>query len=85
MTDAAKDRKSRDFSRMVYALYAASLLSFATDTMISLIGLAAGTMLALLMGRLVHSTRRAGYKQTDRTSALTIAMVDRPLASAFPP
>lgn len=66
MTDAAKDRKSRDFSRMVYALYAASLLSFATDTMISLIGLAAG-----ITGICAAYARRPALRHTHYESHMT--------------
>ena len=46
------------------------------DWRIALVGLLVGSVVALLMNSLVTITRRAGFKQTDRTSDLTVYMVD---------
>ena len=46
------------------------------DWRIALVGLLVGSVVALLMNTLVTITRRAGFKQTDRTSDLTVYMVD---------
>ncbi len=51
-------------------------IAFVVDWRLSLLGIAAGGIVAVLSGRLVGITRRAGYKQTDRTAALTILMMD---------
>ncbi|MBI2718315.1 MAG: ABC transporter ATP-binding protein [Rhizobiales bacterium] len=53
-----------------------AIIALVLDWRLASIGLVASMTIALLMGRLVRITRRAGYKQTDRTSALIIAMVD---------
>jgi ATP-binding cassette, subfamily C, bacterial len=46
------------------------------DWKLALAGLAAGVFIALALGWLIRISRKAGYKQTDRTSDLTSYMVD---------
>lgn len=46
------------------------------DWRIALAGLLIGTAVALLMNTLVRIARRAGFKQTDRTTDLTIYLMD---------
>jgi ABC-type multidrug transport system fused ATPase/permease subunit len=61
-----------------YSVQAASYTAVAVliDWRIALVGLLVGSVVALLMNTLVKITRRAGFKQTDRTSDLTVYMVD---------
>lgn len=66
MTDAARNKKNLDFCRVLYALYAASLLSFATDTTVSLLGLAAG-----IAGICMAYARRSGLRHTPCESHIT--------------
>ena len=46
------------------------------DWKLALAGLAAGAIIALALSWLIRISRKAGYKQTDRTSDLTSYMVD---------
>ena len=43
---------------------------------LALFGGLASCLVVLILGQLIRITRRAGFKQTDRTSALTVFMVD---------
>jgi ATP-binding cassette subfamily C protein len=51
-------------------------VSFWMDWRLSILGLLAGGIMALLLNGLVKRTKSAGYKQTDRTRLLTVAVVD---------
>ncbi len=51
-------------------------VSLAVNWRLSLIGLAAGAIIALTLGGLIRMTKKAGYKQTDRTRQLTVLVVD---------
>lgn len=51
-------------------------VSLAVNWRLSLIGLAAGAIIALTLNGLVRMTKKAGYKQTDRTRQLTVLVVD---------
>ena len=53
-----------------------AVVAFVIDWRLAFLGIAGGIAIAVVMGRLVRITRNAGYKQTDRTSALTIGMLD---------
>lgn len=46
------------------------------DWRLTLIGLFACAVLALTMRRVIRKAKRSGYRQTDRTSELTVFMVD---------
>lgn len=61
-----------------YSIQVASYAAAAVliDWRIALVGLLIGSAVALLMNTLVRISRRAGFKQTDRTSDLTVYMVD---------
>jgi ATP-binding cassette, subfamily C, bacterial len=61
-----------------YSVQTASYTAVAVliDWRIALTGLLVGSAVALLMNTLVKITRRAGFKQTDRTSDLTVYVVD---------
>jgi len=63
---------------VAYSVQAASyaVVALLVDWRIALVGLLTGSAVALLMNTLVRVTRRAGFKQTDRTSDLTVYMVD---------
>jgi ATP-binding cassette subfamily C protein len=63
---------------VAYSVQAASyaVVALLIDWRIALVGLLIGSAVALLMNTLVRITRRAGFKQTDRTSDLTVYMVD---------
>ena len=63
---------------VAYSVQAASyaVVAVLIDWRIALVGLLIGSAVALLMNTLVKVTRRAGFKQTDRTSDLTVYMVD---------
>ncbi len=61
--------------------YSIQVLSFSVvaillDWRIALAGLAIGSAVALLLNSLVRIARRAGFKQTDRTTDLTIYLMD---------
>jgi ATP-binding cassette subfamily C protein len=61
--------------------YSVQVLSYAAvailmEWKLALGGLAAGAVIAAVTGQLVAITRRAGFRQTDRTSGLTVTMVD---------
>ncbi len=43
---------------------------------LAIVGALASSMVILILGQLIRITRRASFKQTDRTSALTVFMVD---------
>ena len=51
-------------------------VSLAVNWRLSLIGLAAGATIALTLNGLIRMTKKAGYKQTDRTRQLTVLVVD---------
>jgi len=61
-----------------YSVQAASYTAVAVliDWRIALAGLLVGSIIAMIMNTLVKITRRAGFKQTDRTSDLTVYVVD---------
>jgi ATP-binding cassette subfamily C protein len=61
-----------------YSVQVASYAAVAVliDWRIALIGLLIGSVIALLMNTLVRISRRAGFRQTDRTSDLTVYVVD---------
>jgi ATP-binding cassette subfamily C protein len=61
-----------------YSVQVASYAAVAVliDWRIALVGLLLGSAIALLMNTLVRISRRAGFKQTDRTSDLTVYVVD---------
>ena len=54
----------------------AAILALLLDWRIALAGLVVGTAVALLLNSLVRIARRAGFKQTDRTTDLTIYLMD---------
>jgi ATP-binding cassette subfamily C protein len=51
-------------------------VGFLIDWRLALAGLVAGTMIGAILGALIRIARRAGYKQTDRTRALTVFTTD---------
>ena len=53
-----------------------AVIALLIDWRLALLGLAAGVFLGVSVGQLVRITKRAGYKQTDRTSDLTVYIVD---------
>ena len=53
-----------------------ALIAVAIDWKLAFMGLLAGAIIAAGMGGLIRISRRAGYKQTDRTRDLTVIMVD---------
>ncbi len=53
-----------------------ALIALVIDWKLALLGLAAGALVAFAMSGLIRISRRAGYKQTDRTHDLTVIMVD---------
>ena len=55
---------------------AAAAVALLVDWRIALVGSAVGTVLALVLNSLVRISRRAGFKQTDRTADLTIYLMD---------
>jgi ATP-binding cassette subfamily C protein len=61
-----------------YAIQVASaaVVAVLLDWRIALAGLLVGTAIALLLNILVRISRRAGFKQTDRTADLTIYVMD---------
>lgn len=62
-------------SEMIQTIgYAAVALSI--NWRIALLGLGAGGLMGLVLGQLIRISKRAGYKQTDRTSDLSVYMVD---------
>ncbi|MFN0194859.1 MAG: ABC transporter ATP-binding protein [Aestuariivirga sp.] len=52
------------------------VIALVMDWKVALLGLAAGLIVASLMNMMIRISKRAGYKQTDRTSDLTTYMVD---------
>lgn len=60
------------FVQMLAYILAASLINWRT----ALIGIVAAAILGSLQNVLIRSSRRAGYKQTDRVSLLTADMAD---------
>ena len=56
------------------ALYSA--LAFFLDWRLAAAGLAIGVVLTAIMRRLISISKRAGYKQSDRTAELTVYIVD---------
>ena len=53
-----------------------AVIALLIDWRLALLGLAAGVVIVTTVGQLVRVTKRAGYKQTDRTSDLTVYLVD---------
>ena len=53
-----------------------ALVALIIDWRLALLGLAGGCTIAVILGRLIRVSRRAGYKQTDRTAGLTVLMID---------
>ncbi len=53
-----------------------SVVAILLDWRIALAGLVIGSAIALLLNSLVRVARRAGFKQTDRTTDLTIYLMD---------
>ncbi|NJM30643.1 MAG: ABC transporter ATP-binding protein, partial [Rhizobiales bacterium] len=51
-------------------------IALVMDWRVAILGLAAGLFVAALMNIMISISKRAGYKQTDRTSDLTTYMVD---------
>ena len=51
-------------------------IAFAINWRLAVFGLLASAVVALILGQLIRISRRAGFKQTDRTAALTVFMVD---------
>jgi ATP-binding cassette subfamily C protein len=52
------------------------IIALVMDWKVAMLGLAAGLIVAALMNMMIRISKRAGYKQTDRTSDLTTYMVD---------
>jgi ATP-binding cassette subfamily C protein len=52
------------------------IVALLIDWRLALIGLCACAILGLAMRRVIRAAKRAGYRQTDRTSELTVFMVD---------
>ncbi len=55
---------------------ASCAVAFLIDWRLAVVGICAGTVLALVMRRVIRASRRAGYQFTDRTSDLTVFIVD---------
>lgn len=53
-----------------------TLVAALIDWRLALLGLLAGSLIALSLNWLIRISRRAGYKQTDRTAHLTAYMID---------
>jgi ATP-binding cassette subfamily C protein len=51
-------------------------VALAVNWRLALSGLAAGAIIALALSGLIRMTKKAGYKQTDRTRQLTVLVVD---------
>jgi ATP-binding cassette subfamily C protein len=51
-------------------------VAVAINWKLAALGITASIIIAIALRQLVRITRRAGYKQTDRTAALTVHMVD---------
>lgn len=62
-------------SNAIQALFYAAA-AFAIDFRVALLGIATGALVAGAMNAFIRVSRRAGYKQTDRTSDLTVLIVD---------
>ena len=52
------------------------IVSLAVNWRLSLAGFAAGAIIAVTLNGLIRVTKKAGYKQTDRTRQLTVLVVD---------
>jgi ATP-binding cassette, subfamily C, bacterial len=63
---------------VAYSIQALALACVAAliDWRLTLIGLCASGLLSLALRRIIRTSKRAGYKQTDRTSDLTTFIVD---------
>jgi ATP-binding cassette, subfamily C, bacterial len=55
---------------------ASCAVAFLIDWRLAAVGLCAGAVLAFVMRRVIRASRRAGYQFTDRTSDLTVFIVD---------
>ncbi|MCB1377017.1 MAG: ABC transporter ATP-binding protein [Alphaproteobacteria bacterium] len=53
-----------------------AVIALLIDWRLALLGFAAGLFIGGTVGQLIRVTKRAGYKQTDRTSELTVYLVD---------
>ena len=78
--DATRAGDAYQFSAVVVAgilqLIAYAAVAIFVDWRIALLGGAAGVIITLAMNTLIRVSKRAGYKQADRISSLTIEMVD---------
>ena len=78
--DTARAGDAYQFSATVVAgvvqLSAYALVAIYVDWRIAILGVIAGFIMVQAMKALIGLSQRAGYKQTDRTSILTINMVD---------
>jgi ATP-binding cassette subfamily C protein len=52
------------------------LVALAINWKLALMGVGASVFIAIVMRQLIRSAKRAGYKQTSRTEALTVYMMD---------
>ncbi|HRH77170.1 MAG TPA: ABC transporter transmembrane domain-containing protein, partial [Cellvibrionaceae bacterium] len=53
-----------------------AVVALAINWRLALLGLTASILVSVVLRQLIRSTKNAGYKQTDRTAALTVFMVD---------
>ncbi|MGQ0486440.1 MAG: ABC transporter ATP-binding protein [Hyphomicrobiales bacterium] len=60
----------------VVQMAAYAIVAAAINWRLAMLGLSAGIVVATIMRQLIRISRRAGYKQTDRTAALTVYMMD---------
>ena len=78
--DATRAGDAYQFSAVVVAgilqLAAYAAVAIFVDWRIALLGSFAGTIISLVMSRLIRISKQAGYKQADRVASLTIDMVD---------
>ena len=78
--DATRAGDAYQFSAVVVAgilqLAAYAAVAIFVDWRIALLGGFAGTIISLVMSRLIRISKQAGYKQADRVASLTIDMVD---------
>jgi ATP-binding cassette, subfamily C, bacterial len=79
-SDAGRAGDAFLFSGQIVAFLVEGLASctvaFLIDWRLAAVGICAGATLALVMRRVIRASRRAGYQFTDRTSDLTVFIVD---------
>jgi ATP-binding cassette subfamily C protein len=77
-TTRAGDAYQLAAQTVAYAVQAAAYATIAVimDWKVAALGLMAGFAVAALMNIMIRISKRAGYKQTDRTTDLTVYMVD---------